>query len=195
MGHLLVVAKQTLYNQAVRNTFWFGGNDAVMANAQAICDGVRLAWAANLASALANDWSLSAFDVYDKTIPSVPAVEILPTLGTLVGSSASEPLPTTVALLCSFKAQVAPPNRNRKYLAGFWNGQVVSGYFTTATSDAVQDWADDILALGTSLSLAIVMEVVALDVDGTVTGGNPLTSATPRRIPATQRRRRIGVGI
>jgi len=152
-------------------------------------------WSFNLASALADDWSLSAFDVYDKTVPSVPAVEFLPTLGTLVGTSSSEPLPTTVAYLVSFKAQVAPPNRNRKYLAGFWNGQVAGGYFTTGTQTVVQAWADGILALGTSLSLAIVMEVVALNPDGTVSGGNPLTSAVPKRIPATQRRRRIGVGI
>jgi hypothetical protein len=194
MGHLLVVVKQRLLAQEVRNTFWFGGDDAVMANAQAICDGLRDAWEDNMPG-LVDEWTLYEFDVYDKTIPSVPGISFVPTGGALVGTSADDPLPTQIALLATFKAQVAPPNTNRKYLAGFKDDQCVNGLFTGAITGAVEDWAADILDLGTTLTLAIVMEVVLLNEDGTVSGGNPLEYAIARQVPATQRRRRIGIGI
>lgn len=195
MGHLLVVAKQRLLSQEIRNTFWFGGNDAIMDNAQDIVDAMRAAWATNLGAQLITDWTLYGFDVYDKTIPGVPGIEFIPTSGSLTGSNNTDSVATQIAMLVTFKAQVAPPNTNRKYLAGWGEGAMVDSLWQTAKTDLAAAWAADVLDIGTTTSLAIVMEVVALNLDGTVSGGNPLEYALVRQVPATQRRRRIGIGI
>lgn len=195
MGHLLIVVKQRWLSQECRTTLWFGGNDAVMANAQDICDAVYDAYDTNLAGKMVPEWALYEFDVYDKTIPGVPGIQLQPTSGTLVGTSAGDSLPTQVAGLVTFKAQVAPPNTNRKYLPGLNDGVVTDSLFTTAAVTDMQAWADEILDIATTTSLAITMEVVSLNNDGTVVGGNPLTYAIAKQVPATQRRRRIGIGI
>lgn len=195
MGHLLVVAKQLLVNQECRNTFWIGGNDAVMANAQAIIDALAAAWEDNLQAEFVDDWSLYAFDVYDKTIPSVPGIEYIPTGGGLTGATSNQPLPAQIAGLVTFKAQVTPPNTNRKYLCGFQVGHMAAGILNSTIVTKMEAWAADVLDIPTTTSLAITLEVVALNPDGTVNGSNPLEYALVRSNPATQRRRRIGVGI
>lgn len=195
MGHLLVVAKQRFHSQECRNTFWFGGNDAIMANAQDIVDALHGAWNTNIKSNLAPQWSLYGYDVYDKTVPSVPGIEFIATSGVMDGTGSGDSLPTQIAMLVNFKAQVAPPNTNRKYLAGFLEAHTTNGLFNSAQVNNAAAWAADVLDIGTTTALAVVMEVVALNLDGTVNGGNPLEYAIVREVPATQRRRRIGVGI
>lgn len=196
MGHLLCVAKMTFQSQEMRNTFYIGGNDAVMANAQTIIDEIADAYDTNLGTWLSDDWNLYGFDVYDKTIPSVPGIEYTPTGGTVSGSNVSGYLPAQIALLVTFKAAVSPPNTNRKYVPGFTVASTSDGLFVASVLTAAGNWADQLLDLATGTSLAVVYEVVALNqLDGTVTGGNPLETAVPKAIPATQRRRRINVGI
>lgn len=194
MGHLLVVAKQRWLGQECRNTFYFGGNDAVMSNAQAIVDGMRGAWTSGISAILSQNWQLYACDVYDKTIPSVPGVEFTFTSGALVGGNSVDDLVTQAAGLVTFKAPVSPPNTNRKYIAGFTESATSAGLFTSTIVTHMLNWGNAILALPTTLSLAIAFEVVILLPDGTVSGGNPLVTCLPRQVPATMRSRRIGVG-
>jgi hypothetical protein len=195
MGHLLVVVKQQLLGQEVRNTLWFGGGDATIANAQDIVDEVADAWVDELKPSLVDDWNLYGFDVYDKEVAGFPAVALTPTGGTIVGDSAADPLPTQIAGLVKFTAPVAPPNRNRKYLCGFHESSTTAGLFTATVTGHMQDWADRLLDIAAATSLGITLEVVALALDGTVVGGNPLEAASVSNNPATQRRRRLGVGI
>lgn len=195
MGHLLTVAKQRLLGQEIRNTFWWGGNDATMANAQAIIDEMADAWEVEIKANLVPEWTLYEFDVYDKTIPSVPGLQFLPTAGAVVGTNANDLLPTQIACLVTYKAQVAPPNSNRKYLGGFSDNAIVNGLYTAPFITTISNWAQRMLDLPTATGLAVVLEVVLLLPDGTVSGGNPLEYFLVRDNPATQRRRRIGVGI
>lgn len=194
MGHLLLVANQSLFNQQVKNTFYFGGGDATMANAQTLVDALADCWLDNLVTALVDNWFFLSCTVYDKEIAGVPGIDFVPTGGAFAGSAAAEPLPNQIALLVGFKCQTSPPNKNRKYMAGLFNGQVVNGVFTPATLAVFQAFGDQVIDIPTATGLGVAFEVVSLDVDGTVVGGNPLTSAFTRSIPATQRRRRIGVG-
>lgn len=195
MGHLLFVAKHRWLQQEMRNTFYFGGNDAVMTNAQAITDALAACWSANLLAYQDDEWTLYGFDVYDKTIPSVPGVEYVPTGGALVGTNVSEVNATQLAGLVTFKAQVAPPNTNRKYLPGLNAINLADSLWNATVTTAMQAWGDQVLAIPTATGLAIVFEVVILLPDGTVSGGNPLTSAAARNVPGMRRSRRIGVGI
>lgn len=195
MGHLLTVAKQTCIGQEIRNTFYWGGNDATLANAQSIIDAMRDAWYDNLRIDLAPEWTLYAFDVYDKTQAHYPGVEYIPTSGSVVGANGSDALPPQLAALVNFKAPVPPPNSNRKYLGGLAENNQTDGLFLSGFIADCGAWAADILAVPTTTSLAITLEVVSLAADGTVIGGNPLESYVVRQVPATQKRRRIGVGV
>jgi hypothetical protein len=194
MGHLLTVAKQSWLGQECRNTFYWGGNDAVMANAQDIVDALAACWSDNIDQYLDNGWSLYGFDVYDKTIPGVPGVEYTPTAGAVPGTGNSAEVATQLAALVTFKGQVAPPNTNRKYLAGALASSLVDSKWNSTFLAAMQAWGEQVLEVPTATSLAIAFEVVTLNEDGTVAGGNILENAFARAIPATLRSRRLGVG-
>jgi hypothetical protein len=197
MGHLLTVAKMHFEGQEMRNTFWWGGADAVHANAQAIIDEIADAYRDELRADLVDDWELYAFDVYDKTVAGSPGIEYIPAGAAIVGTNAATGVPTQVAMRVDFKASVPKPNTNRKFLAGFVSAAVGPDFLWTSVYTAkAASWAARLLNLPTVTALAVVMEVVLLNaVDGTVIGGNPLTYYRVNRVPSTLRKRKIGVGI
>lgn len=197
MGHLLTVAKMRCLQQEMRNTFWWGGNDATMTNAQAIIDEIADAYRDELLASLVDDWELYAFDVYDKTVAGSPGIEYSPAGAAIVGGSALDPAPSQVAVRVDIKASVPKPNTNRKYLAGFTDSMTTpAGLVSTSIITACDNWAQRLLDLPTVTTLAVVIEVVELSaIDGTVVGSNPLTYFKTNTIPSTLRRRKIGVGI
>lgn len=197
MGHLLTVAKMRFENQEQRNTFWWGGDDAVHANAQDIIDEIADAYRDEWIDQCADTWELYAFDVYDKTIPGAPGIEYVPIGGAIVGASATAPMALQVATMVSFKASVPKPNTNRKFLSGMIEGAMdFGGVLSPGVVSAAEDWADRILDLPTITTLAVTLEVVELSTeDGTVVASNPLTFRRVTDNPSALRRRKIGVGI
>lgn len=198
MGHLLTVVKMRLLNQEIRNTFWWGGDDAVHDNAQEIIDEIADAYRDELApSGLVEEWSLYAFDVYDKTVEGAPGIEYIPDGAAIVGSDVTDPAATQLSVRVDFKASVPKPNTNRKFLGGWKEGIMGSGgLIDPLVVASCEDWGDRILALPAVTVLAVVLEVVHLsDVDGTVVASNPLTYRRVSVIPSTLRRRKIGVGV
>lgn len=197
MGHLLTVAKMRFLGQEIRNTFWWGGNDATHTNAQVLIDEIADAYRDELVPQLVNTWSLYAFDVYDKTVAASPGIEYQPAGAAIVGASASHPMATQVAGLLTLKAAVPAPNTNRKFIGGFPEDQMnPDGRFHPAIITAIEDFAQRLLDLPTATALAVVIEVVELSaVDQTVVAGNPLTYYRVSDIPSALRRRKIGVGI
>lgn len=197
MGHLLTVAKMTMHGQEMRNTYWWGGDDAVHANAQVIIDEIADAYRDELAPELADAWQLYAFDVYDKTVPSSPGIEYLPAGAAIVGIVGAQTVATQVAVRIDIKASVPKPNTNRKYIPGWPEGTMGGGgLWDAANITACADFAQRLLDLPTTITKAVVIEVVHLsDVDGTVVASNPLTYYKISTNPSTLRRRKIGVGI
>lgn len=197
MGHLLTVAKMQLGSEQIRNTFWWGGNDATHTNAQDIIDEIADAFYDTLRTYLVTEWQLYAFDVYDKTVAGAPGIEYVPASGAFYGTQAGNPTPFQVALRLDLKASVPKPNTNRKFIGGWPETEFVAGgIFSSAAETQVRAFGQRLLDLPTAISKAVVLEVVSLNaIDGTVTGSNPLTYYQTTRIPSTLRRRKVGVGI
>lgn len=197
MGHLLTVAKMRFLGQEMRNTFWWGGNDAIHANAQALIDEVADCYRDELESLMVDTWELYAFDVYDKTIAASPGIEYQPAGASIIGALALHPLPTQIACLLTFKAADPAPNTNRKFICGWDESKMnPTGVFAPTVTTAVADFAQRILDVPTATTLALTLEVVELSgFDGTVVAGNPLTFYRVSNNPSALRRRKLGVGI
>jgi len=196
MPYLMLTPKMRLLNQEVRNVFYIGGEDAVVAYAQQFVDYISGSYDNRLALVLSDEFSFYACDVRDMTSPSIPAVEYIPTGGAWSGDQTADLLPTQIAALVTFKAQAAPPNRTRKYLAGFYDGACDGGFWTSTLQGYLTSWAADLLGMGSALSRAVSLIAPGWDLDHTyIVGGNILSTAQVSPVPATQRRRRIGVGI
>lgn len=196
MGTLKVVAK-IRWDTPVegRNVFYFHGNDALMSNKQAIADGLRSAYA-RMTADIANNVQLYACDFYDLALPEEPGMEQTFTSGVLTGTNGGELLPQQVALLVSFRAQANKPNRARKYLGGFSEGNLVDGvWYSTLLTHAGQ-FATDMLGFSALTSLDCDFATY-----GAQTGTPPtyvlrtLDTYKVSAIPVVQRRRRPGVGI
>ena len=197
MGHLLIVSKMRQQVQEMRNTFWFGGDDATHANAQDIVDEIADAYRDELAPNLVNDWSLYGFDVYDKTIEGAPGIDYAYVGGAIAGASAAAGMPTQICMRVDFKASVPKPNTNRKFLPGWPStGILDTGFFSSGNTAFADAWAQRLLDLPTVTTLAVVLEVVALSSEtGTVIASNPLTFFRSVANPSSLRKRKIGVGI
>lgn len=196
MAEYMLTAKQVWQNQEMRNVFYYATQDETTAGLQAIVDGLRAAWATNLQSVMHQNWSLYAFDVRKVDVAGQPTVQYSMTSGVLLGGAAGDPLPAQIALLVSFTALTSKPNKARTYLAGLTETSLGSGLWTSGAITGAQNWADATFdpTSGTITGVARLTVEWAAD-HSYVLGGNILTARQVGNIPATQRRRRIGVGI
>lgn len=197
MTTLRIVAKMTLVGQEVRNVFYVSGGDATHANAQDICDAIAAAYEDEWMPVAINQLSLYGFDVKELDDPANPTIEYLPTGGAVGGGVTGDVAPTQIAALISFKSVTAPPNRKRTYLPGLAEGAFDgNGMLNGTVRAAMISWADAMLALDTTTSLAIAFVISRIEpVTQTLVGSNILTQYLLSFVPATQRRRRIGRGI
>ncbi len=120
------------------------------------------------------------------------------TLGSAVGSLATQSVPTQIALLVSNKGTTTKPNRARTYLAGFTQADINNGLFDAnarGNGEAFIDLQSNLNAAGTNPLSRVAaqwntghtMVIATNDISG--------AASVASFIPATQRRRRIGVGI
>lgn len=193
------VAKQTWLSQQVRNIFYYEVV-AALSGAQAIelADGMRASWVDSLLAVnLDNSWSLNSIDLRRVDIAGLLGDEIPFTAGSLAGTSAVDPLITQAAFLVNGKGTTTRPNQVRSYLAGCVEGLIGSdAKFISALLVIGVDWADDMDSIALTGDTAVRQAAKWATPSAThVTDWNPLTSYLATSIPATQRKRRIGVGI
>lgn len=196
MATMRITMKQTLLGQEVRNTFHVAGADAVQANAQGIIDYFRSMWNTHLTGFLTVQWILYGASAKELDIVSNPTIEYNLTAGPLSGGNVNDVLPPQNALLVSWIALTARPNRGRTYLAGFTENHMgpLGDFLTTATT-AAQAWADGMLLVSTPYP-GLAMTVTRVDkATGTLVGSNVINSARTTNVAATQRSRRKGKGI
>ena len=194
-NHIQVVMKGTLLNQQWRNVYYFSGG-GVDSNQQNIVDYLRTAWVTNLRPQLSNDCTIYACDVRDVGTAGLPVVEYTFTAGSSTGQKTTPNLPTQSACLVVFGANVARPNKTRKFICGMTTTEILdSGHWTTTFVGAVEDYADDVLDITTTYTGVALSAVQWAGDHSYVTGSNLMTFRTVNSIPSTQRRRRIGVGI
>jgi len=189
-----VTLNQRLLGQVVNNVLVFANLSPDPIVLQSFADSMRASLASGIVASMTNQWSIDNITyTFNESLP-IYSLTYDFTLGLLTGGSSTDPLPTTVAMLVSTSFAGPPPNRGRVYLAGFTEGAVTGGIFTVAaygTAEAlVADWADGLAYTGGTAFLRIARR----NNDGTIAISSPVTSVIGRQIPATQRRRRIGVG-
>lgn len=197
MTTLRIVAKMTLAGQEVRNVFYVAGGDATHENAQDIVDAIAGVYEDNWMPAATTNLGLYGFDVKELDDPENPTIEYLPTGGAIAGEVTGDLAPTQIAALVSFKSVTAPPNRKRTYLPGLAEGAFdADALLNNTVRAAMVSWADAMLDLATTTSLAIAFVIARIEPTTQVlVGSNILTQYLLSIVPATQRRRRIGRGI
>jgi hypothetical protein len=198
MSTLQVVLKQKALGNEIRNVYHVAGAFATIANGQAIVNYFRTSFGQapnNVVSALSDEWSMYEATIKDVTDPENPTIPFEFTNGVLTGGNGSaDILPLQTAMLVQYKALTAPPNRSRKYLAGWTESAHGNDGWETLTKERAQGQADFLLAMPANLDSGIALVVSRFN-DGILIGSNILESATVIDYARTQRRRTPGRGI
>ena len=186
--------------QECRNIYYYDTNvgEPSKSEWQDIVDEIRGEYDSELKVKMSANWRFNAIDYRIVDTPGLLTFEALPTAGVVIGTSVSDDLPTQVAMLVSVKGTTTKPNRARTYLSGFVDTTVVESQFTASPIAAAETFID----LQSVLNFAGTnpMQRVAAQWNSSHTQviAFNFISADPSKasvIPATQRRRRIGVGI
>lgn len=200
MSIFLVVHKQRFHSQEVRNTYYYETTvgDPSTSEWQDIADEIRADYVAQLTGPLTNDWEFYAIDYRRVDLAGLLSFEVVPTSGVFVGSSATDSVPTQIAMLVSVKGTTVKPNRARTYLAGWAESTVVDSLFQAANraqGEAFVDAQSVLNGAGTNplQRVAAQWNTAHTQVIATNNIAGAASAASP--VPATQRRRRIGVGI
>ena len=192
------VVKQTYLGQQVINTFCYedDGNPN-NSDANDIAQAIVNLWSANLVSSLHTSWSMDEIVWYDTNAPagappSIASVTGLP----LVGTNASKPAPTQLAMVVTLTAENGPPWRGRNYLAGLTSDTIsTSGLWTNGIIADVKTVYDALLSISVG-GLRVLGRVIISEKSQNIPAGTQalIGTNTPQAIPASVRSRRIGVG-
>lgn len=200
MGIYLVTVKSTWLGQECRNTFYYESTPGEPSNSewQDMCDEIRNTLASELVSALVDVWKFYGIDRRRVDTAGLLTFSEVPTGGDLFGAIGSDSAPTQIALLVSVKGTSTKPNRARTYLPGWGDVSVVNSLFTVTPRGAAVDWVDAMSHLNVGGTNTLDRVAAQWNSGHTsVVATNDISTATPvaSAVPATQRRRRIGVGI
>lgn len=200
MAVFQVVHKQVWLLQEVRNIFYYEtitGNPST-SEWQDIVDEIRADYNTYLAANHVTDWKFYGIDYRQVDVAGLPSFSVYPTSGDLVGSNGGDSLATQIALLVSVKVNTTTPNHARSYLGGFAETYVTDSLFTSTAITQGEGFVDEqsvLNATGTNeLQRVAAHWNTAHDA---VTAYNNCSAAPAfgSIVPATQRRRRIGIGI
>lgn len=189
---------QTLQAQAIMNVYYYETTGVLSAaQQQDVADQVRLAYTSSqLNLGLANGWSYDAVAIRRVDVANQPEIVTVPTGGALVGSSVSEEAPTQVAMLVRGTALTAFPRRVRTYIGGLAEGSMDSGLLNTTIQGRGLSFInamDQIVVNGDTL-LRQAVELGGTEGAPVVVANNRVETYSVTNVPATQRRRRLGVG-
>lgn len=200
MGTYLVTHKATWHLQEIRNTFYYITTVGEPSDSewQDIADEIRADWVAELQPAIVNTYTLNGIDRRRVDLAGLLSFGQTFTAGPITGSSVSDSVPTQIALLISNKGVTTKPNRARTYLGGYREGDVIASLFAAAARSTGQDFVDLQSNLNTGGTNPLSRVAAQWNTSHTqVIATNDLSGAASVAsiVPATQRRRRIGVGI
>lgn len=190
---------QNLLGQRLINVYHYdtttvlGGADGVE-----LADAIEDAYVdSDLEDTMSDEWAYAGIELRRVDLADQPSLEIAPTGGAHAGLNVNEVLPLQVCLLVSGTALSTFPRRVRTYLGGFCETHVTNGVWVAGVlSNAVA-------FIGEMDTLQITAgELDRVSVRYTDPGSGPIVTSfnrvltyTTTSVPATQRRRRIGVGI
>jgi hypothetical protein len=195
-----VTHKMRWLGQEVRNVYYYETIDAEPSALEwdDIVDEIRGDFDSLLKTILSQQWAFWGIDYRVVSSPGLLSFEALPTAGELVGTSATDDVATQVALLISVKGVTTKPNRARTYLSGMTQGQVNDSLFAAG----VRADAEEFIDMQSVLNAAGVNELQRVAAEWNnghtqVVASNNIAGRASKAslVPATQRRRRIGVGM
>lgn len=200
MGTYMVTHKAIFLQQEIRNIFYYVTSVGEPSDSewQDIADEIRGDWAAELQATMSSSYSLYGIDYRRVDVAGLLSFSKSFTSGSIAGSSGTDELPTQIALLVSNKGATTKPNRARTYLAGWTEGSVTDSLFlggAKSAGEAFVDLQSNLNSGGTNPLSRVAAQwntshtqvVATNDISGAV--------SVASTVPATQRRRRIGVGI
>ena len=195
-----VSLKQKFLDQEVRNIFYYEEITGPPSDSEwvDIADEIRVDLLAEIAVHTTPDWRYYGIDVREVSTAGLPTREFLPTLGDLVGLVGADPTASQIALLCSVQGLTTKPNRARSYLCGFAESAVVAGKFISLVRGDAETFIDLMSVLNAAGTNELQRVAAQWNASHTVvTAYNNIASRASKasEVPATQRRRRLGVGI
>jgi hypothetical protein len=196
----MITLKQRWLLQEVRNVFYTEtqvGNPSPSEWVD-MADEVREDYDAYLDLYLSPQWAFYAIDYRIVDTPGLPTFSAVPTAGEIVGAGVGDDTPTQIAMLVSVKAPTTRPNRARSYLGGFTVGNLDESQWEALARDQAETFILNQSAWN-SLGTNPLHRVAAQWNEGhtQVIDTNTLYLEPPVAsiVPATQRRRRLGIGI
>lgn len=195
-----ITHKQRFHLQEVRNIYYYETTvgDPSPAEFIDIVDEIRVDYAAELAPNFTNQWNFYGIDYRIVDTAGLLSFEALPTAGQLVGASATDSVATQVALLVSVKGTTTKPNRARTYLCGFIEDFLTNSLWTAGAQAFCETFVDLQSVLngaGTNPLQRVSAQWNSSHTQVIVTNNIAGDASKASQVPATQRRRRIGVGI
>lgn len=195
-----VVHVQEVLNQEIRNIFYYEtitGNPST-SEWQDICDEIRVDYVAMGAAKWHTSWKFRGITYREVSAIGLPSFTVVPTLGDLAGTGSGHCLPTQVALLVSVKGNTTVPRNGRTYMGGFTEADMGDSAWGSGTLTAAETFID----LQSVLNGAGTNELQRVSAQWNSSGTQVIAynniagaAAVGSSIPATQRRRRVGVGI
>ncbi len=194
----MVTAMQRWLTQEVRNVFYYDFSGELDGQQmQEVADNFADAWTeSGILPALDNAWEMYGVEIRRVDVADLPAAFVQFTEGVVLGSSSAVPTGTQVAALVSGRASTQKPRRVRTYFAGSGSNQIgQDGLWVGSHLSDLGLLAD---ALDSMLVAGDTGGRVAVEWTGTpprVTSFNRIQAYLASPVPATQRRRRLTVGI
>jgi hypothetical protein len=195
-----VTHKAVLLAQQIRNVFYYETQVGEPGPGEwvDIVDEIRADFIAEMAQRVVEEYSFYAIEYREVDSPGLPSFEVPPTAGDALGTDPGDPLPTQVAMLVSVKGTTTKPRNARSYLAGLSVSETEDGIFGTGArgdAEAFIDLNSVLNAGGTNPLQRVAVQWNQNHTEVTVWNNIAGSAARASVVPATQRRRRIGVGI
>lgn len=196
MATFQFTALQRLLGQEVRTVAYYDGVGLASAVGQDITDDWRDYFNTHLRGQLVEEWAFYGGLVRLVSSPGQPSIEFTPTAGAVVGALSADPLPTQVAGLVSYRAESGRPNQARDYFCGFGEGSSnVTGQINASTLSAMVDMGAATLEVTVGITPLPRVSAEWNDNRTQVVESNALSVVRASNVWATQRRRRLFVGI
>jgi len=196
----MVTHKMEWLLQELRNIYYFETQTGNPTGSewQDIVDEIRADYDAYLKTYMSSDWKFYGIDYRVVDSAGYNTFSAVPTSGDLVGTGVVDDTATQIACLASVKGITTKPNKVRTYLGGFVESAMSNSLWTSGVITNVTSFITNqglLNSLGTN-----VLERVSVTWNSSHTvivahNSVYLGAIKISQVPATQRRRRIGVGI
>lgn len=195
-----VTHKMTLHNQQIRNVYYYETQVGEPSESewQDIADEIRADYVAEMVSRLVDNWAFDGIDYRVVSTAGLPTLSKTPTSGSIAGSATADSAITQACVVVNVRGNFAKPRLGRTYLGGWYEDAFVDSQVGSGAAGAAETFIDLQTVLNGAGTNPLQRVAAQWNTTHTVlTAWNNISgvSAVATLTPATQRRRRIGVGV